>query len=164
MRKQRVTLIAVAALSITVLSASCGESSGRLSKAEFIAKADAICATGRSEIKALPNPRTYAELPAYIRKALPIQRRDIAEIRKLKPPKRDQREVELMLERVDRTNEAFESLRAGVESGDAAEANRAYAEVMRTNDDATRRAERYGLRVCGQPLERTKSRSSDPAL
>ena len=157
-------LLAVAAL-LTAASSGCGGGSSRggLSKAEFIDKADAICTTGRAQIKRLPKPKTYAELPAYIRRGLPIQEHDIAEIRKLKAPGGDEREVDLLLDLVDRTNEAIERLGAAVERGDAAQANLAHAEYVRANEDATRRAERYGFRVCGQPLEQDSVRSGDAA-
>ena len=137
-----------------LLLAGCGGSGDdRLTKSEFIAEADAICAKGRDHSKALPEPTTYAELAEYIRKGISIQDHDVAEIRKLKPPKNDAQDVELMLEQVERLNAAFDRLQAAAEKGDAKGVVRRSTDVRRANRAAARRARQYGLRVCGQPLK-----------
>lgn len=60
-----------------------------------------------------------AETGTFIGKVRSVQKRDLSEIRKLEPPKGDEPEVELMLEKVERTNAALERIHALAEEGDA---------------------------------------------
>src|ERR1051325_7728441 len=74
-------------LLIVGLLAGCGGGSGRLSKAEYAKRADAICTKYNAKLKALARPVGIGDLPAYVDKALPLARKGDDELRALKAPK-----------------------------------------------------------------------------
>src|SRR2546423_12486539 len=75
------------AIVLAIVVAGCGGGSGRLSKAEYAKRADAICTKYNAKIRALGRPTAISGLPAYVDKALPLARKGDDELRSLKPPK-----------------------------------------------------------------------------
>ena len=71
---------------VLVLSSCGGGGSKRLTKEQFAAKADALCAAFHTKVYAIPAPTTADETVAYLEKLLPLDEKLIADIGKLKPP------------------------------------------------------------------------------
>ena len=63
------------AFAVATLASGCGGGSGRLSKAEYAKRADAICTKYNAKLKALARPTGISELPAYVDRALPLARK-----------------------------------------------------------------------------------------
>jgi len=77
------------ALAVALVLAGCGGGT-RLSRSEFVARADALCRVSVGKLKALKNPGSVPELVTYLKHARPIQARFIEDARKLRPPKHDE--------------------------------------------------------------------------
>ena len=99
------------ALLITGLVAGCGGGSGRLSKAEYAKRADAICTKYNAKLKALARPTSISALPDYVDKALPLARKGDEELRALKPPKDEEQTAKEWLDQSDSVVGSMERLR-----------------------------------------------------
>lgn len=76
-----------AAASGAVLLAGCGSS--RLSHAEYVKRANAICTSYRAAVKKLPRPNSVTEIETYARRSLVRYRTALAQLEALKPPQED---------------------------------------------------------------------------
>jgi len=65
-------VFAIALFAAFVL-AGCG-GSGRLTHAEFVKRADALCGKSVAKLRVLKNPSSIPELVVYLKKAKPIRR------------------------------------------------------------------------------------------
>lgn len=93
----------LAPLAFLVLVASaCGGSGGRLSHAQLVERANAICRKFNQQLKALPQPANPLEIGAYIRKAVPLEQIAFTSLRKLKAPKSDEATYKLFIAQVQR--------------------------------------------------------------
>jgi len=146
--KLRAMLALTAVFALGAIAAGCGSSdddsssTSNITKAEFIAKADAICKTGDqvTEQKAkqqFGNQKpTAAEVQQFVTEtALPDTKKEIEQIRALGVPSGDEDQVNKILDTVDADIEQAQA------SGTVSE---------HTFDDANALAKQYGLKVCGQ--------------
>ena len=89
----------LAAVLPLVLIAACGGSdddqvSSGLSKAQYLVKTEAICATLNKDVDALPRPLSGAALAAFVEGTLRIVEEATSEIKALEPPAGDKAELE----------------------------------------------------------------------
>jgi hypothetical protein len=140
----------VLAFAIAALVAGCGGGSGRLSKAEYAKRADAICAKYNAKLKALSRPTGISGLPAYVDRALPLARKGDDELRALKPPKDEEQRAKEWLDQNDSVVGSMERLRDAAKKGDRAGIQTALNEASSANQTANRLARSLGLRVCAQ--------------
>src|ERR671932_2184206 len=110
----------VLALAAASLAAGCGGGGGRLSRDDYVKRADAICAKYNRRIRALRQPRTIAGISAFTAKAIPIARRGDDELRSLEPPKGDEATAKAWLAANDDVVEAIERLGAAARRHDPA--------------------------------------------
>src|SRR5919202_4191466 len=108
----------VVAFAVATLAAGCGGGSGRLSKAEYAKRADAICTKYNAKLKALARPTGIKELPAYVDHALPLARKGDDELRALKPPKDEERTAKEWLDQSDSVVGSMERLRDAAKKSD----------------------------------------------
>jgi hypothetical protein len=137
------------AFAIAALAAGCG-GSGRLSKAEYSKRADAICAKYNAKLKALSRPTSIAALPAYVDQALPLARKGDDELRALKAPKDEEQTAKEWLDQSDSVVGSMERLRDAAKKGDRTGIQTALNEASSANRTANGLARRLGLRVCAQ--------------
>lgn len=149
-----VTLAGIAA--IAVIAAGCGsgsdDSTSSLTKAEFIAQADAICKKGNDEIEANfeafakknglkgneePSKAQGVEISETI--LLPSIESQSEELRDLEVPNGDEAEISAMLESLDQ----------GVEEAEE-DPESLFASKSDPFGPANKKAKEYGLKVCGQ--------------
>jgi hypothetical protein len=135
--------VAVAAL------AGCG-GGGTLSKADFVSRADAICKRYSARIKAIPQPKSPAGIPRFVERALPLTRKELAELRALRPPAKDAGTVRRILDEFERTIEAGRKLSAAVQKNDRGAFDRANLAGSKAARTADRLARAYGFRSCGK--------------
>jgi hypothetical protein len=77
---------------VAVLVAGCGGGGGaRLSRTEYAKQADKICSTYNAKLNALPQPKSQAELSAFVGKAVPLVSDASDRLAELKPPQDEQR-------------------------------------------------------------------------
>lgn len=138
------------AIAVVALVAGCGGGSGRLSKAEYSKRADAICTKYNAKLKALARPTSISALPAYVDKALPLARKGDDELRALEPPKDEEQSAKEWLDQNDSVVGSMERLRDAAKKGDRAGIQTALNEASSANQTANRLARSLGLRVCAQ--------------
>ncbi len=72
---------------LPVLVAACGSGGGdRLTQAEYVRRADAICARYNEDVKKLPAPKTPPAIVDYADKSLKLLDEALADERDLEPP------------------------------------------------------------------------------
>jgi hypothetical protein len=134
---------------IAALAAGCG-GSGRLSKADYAKRADAICTKYNAKLKALARPTSISGLPAYVDQALPLARKGDDELRALKPPKGEAKTAKEWLDQSDSVVGSMERLRDAAKKGDRTGIQTALNEASSANRTANRLARQLGLSVCAQ--------------
>lgn len=144
----RVAVLALA-VAAAALAAGCG-GAGRLSRGDYVKKADAICAKYNRQIRALRQPRTIGGISAFVAKAIPIARRGDGELRSLEPPRGDEATVKEWLAANDGVVEAIERLGAAARRDDRPGIRKALRQGNRANERAKRLARHLGLRVCAR--------------
>src|SRR5919205_1869855 len=132
------------------LLSGCGGGSGRLSKAEYAKRADAICTKYNTKLKALARPTSIGALPDYVDKALPLARKGDHELRALKPPKDEEQTAKEWLDQNDSVVGSMERLRDAAKKGNRAGIQAALGEATSANRTANGLARRLGLDVCAQ--------------
>ena len=144
-------LVALGAGALTLAGCSGGGDSGeRLSKAEFVAQADAICRKYEARLDALGQPTNVTELRAFADKALPIAKDGRDELDDLKPPENLEDTYDAWLEQGDEAIEIVERLRDAAEEQDQAEIGKIAADAQRTDAEANRLAGELGFEQCGE--------------
>jgi ABC-type lipoprotein release transport system permease subunit len=146
--KLRAILAFAALLALGAIAAGCGSSSNdssstsNLTKAEFIAKADAICQQGNQEInqaahQAFGNqkPTAAAVQQFAIQTALPNTQSQVDKIKALGAPSGDE----------DQVNKILATVQADIDKAKAAGNLQSS-----TFADGNALAKQYGLKVCGQ--------------
>lgn len=128
--------------------AGCGGEE-RLSRAEFLRQADAICANYERRLDAIEEPRALRDVPRFIERGVPLARKELAELEKLRPPAEDEAKVERLLAQVRKTISELEHLGEAAAARDRAAAQAAAARVEEASDRAAKLAQRYGLDECG---------------
>lgn len=141
--------LAVAA-AITLLAACGGGSSSRLSKPEYVRRAEAICRQANKKVGAVRAPDQHE--PTAQEKAIgelaDIQRAAVADLRRLPPPEADQATLGKWLGRVDQTVDQMQAVRTALKAGDGGAVSRANAKGQGLSDQADKIARAYGLKQC----------------
>jgi hypothetical protein len=121
----------------------------RLSKAEFIRRADAVCSKYEARLDALGQPTNVAELRTFADKALPIAEDGREELGGLRPPSELQDTYDAWLEQGDEAIEIVERLRDAAADNDQAEIQQIAQDAERADAEANRLAEQIGFEQCG---------------
>jgi hypothetical protein len=142
-------LVAVAALAL--VAGGCGSKSKRLSKAEFVSQANAICAKYeqrvRSRMAGIPAGNEQ-QLASSIEKVLPVIRRGNDELRSLKPPSSLQGSFNRWIEIADAEVAAASKLHDALRKQNLKATQAAFAELQ-TRDAAQDRLARQNLGLNG---------------
>lgn len=150
MRGTAVVFLVVAAVAAVALSGCRAEDEGRLSKDEFLRRANAICKQSSAATAAIAPP-SLAD-PVAVERAIGevvrIQRRALRNLRKLEPPARDEPGVEEWLHNIELTVDQMDAVRAALRDGDLAAVNAANAKGDERNEAAEEFADAYGLTPC----------------
>ena len=136
-------------VSLFALAAGCGGGE-RLSKAEFVAQADAICRRYEARLDALGQPMNVTELRSFADKALPIAKDGREDLGKLSPPAELEDSYDAWLDQGDEAIEIVERLRDAAADGDNAAIEKIAADARRTDAEANRLARELGFEQCGE--------------
>ena len=142
----RRALLLLFALPVAVLATACGEEA--LSKSEYIAKADAVCAKYDKKLEALPNPKSIQDIGDLADRAIPIVENGIGELKDLNPPDELKDDVDRWLDLNDRELGAFKKLRDAAKKGDTSKTQSIANGISQTEKRADATARRIGLRKC----------------
>jgi hypothetical protein len=155
--RRAAALLAVAAAAMAFVA--CGSSSGpasvkkpgTLSKQEWIAAADNICADAKGQASALPKPTTTADLVKQLDRLIEIFSREQKALRSLVPEASQQASVNTVVEAAGLQETLARGLREVAKSGDTTAINSYTAANAAKVQQAQRVAQQYGLKVCGNP-------------
>ena len=142
---------AASALLAAVLAAGCGGGGGsRLSRADYAKQADKICSTYNAKLNALPQPKSQAELSAFVGKAVPLVSDASDRLAELKPPQ----DEESIANAWNRANSdivrALERLRDAAKAKDNAKMQTALADGNKANSRANTLAKTLGMDACSK--------------
>jgi hypothetical protein len=149
-----VTCAAVlAAVAVGVAVAGCGESKGsdRLSKEDYLKRADAVCTAYDHRLEELPEPKTIEGVVTLADEAKPVAERGLAELRKLRPPTDLQEDVDAWLALNQANVDAIDDLRKAAAASDEASARAVSQRAVENEQKADALAKRIGLEECAAP-------------
>lgn len=150
MRRLAALLLAPAALT------ACGGDGGdALSKAEFIKQADAICTKFDRELRAIPQPKEASEIGAYAKRAAPIARQGVEDLRDLEAEDGFADQAKALIDGLDSDTDLFEQLGKAADADDRARIEQIAAEAEKRTTERQRQAESAGFKQCG--IEDTSS-------
>ena len=143
----------VVALALFGATASaCGDDDdARLSKAEFVKQANAVCSEGNQKFEALFEnfPVTQAALAGFFEKATPIVEEQADRLRALDPPSEDEDTVQAIVDLLDQSVEDFEKAEK-----DPAFASQLFeAEGGEHTKEFEEKAAAYGMTECQEDEE-----------
>ena len=143
-------LFAVAALAL--IAGGCGNKDERLTKAEFVKQANAICAKYEQRVQkrmaGIP-AGDEAQLASSIEKVLPVIREGNDELRSLKPPDGLQGHYDRWMKIADAEVAAASKLQNALRNGDRQAIQSAFAELQTKDVDQDRLArQELGLTGC----------------
>lgn len=148
---RRVARASIALLAAMLAITGCGGGGNdRLSRPEFVSRADAICAEYEGKLNALGTPQNPEQLADFADKALPIARDGREELGELRPPEDLEETYDAWLEQGDRAIEIVEDLRDAAEDGDVSEIQRIAQEAQTADVKANRLAAQLGFERCGE--------------
>jgi hypothetical protein len=140
-----VLLTASAALATT----GCG-GGGRLSHADFVKRADAVCAAFHSSTERIARPRTYKDIVAYVRKTRPLYEAARLKLAALDPPAKDEPAVRTWLDADKRISAALGDLGEAALRHDFPAVTAAAGTVQAEGVTSRHAAQELGLQVCPQ--------------
>jgi hypothetical protein len=145
-RRHLLALVAASALTAT----GCGGGDKGLSKEEYIARADKICTSAATRIRALGTPQSPDQFPAFAAKTEPIVRDGLRRLRALAPPSEIAGHVNRFLADVEKAAALVH--RAGVagKTRDIAELQRIGDEAPTVLADTAREAKAIGYKQCSR--------------
>jgi hypothetical protein len=168
---RRALFIFVAALvvALAVVAAGCGgggskSSSGKpLTKAEFVSKADGICAKANKDVPSPPSdlrngfdPNAkkgtddqYKEFGDYLGKIVKIFRSEVDDLHGLKPPSNLQDTWDKALAALDEAINELDEAGKAAKDGDRDEVKSKLAESDKHGSEADKDAKDLGLTTCG---------------
>jgi hypothetical protein len=141
-----------AIVSVVLIAAGCmGDStsgSPRLTEAEWVEAADAICAEFGATLEELPEPESIEDLGTLATQAQPIAEAGVARLRALRPPEAMEAQVNEWLELNDANVESIEKLGAAAEDGDETAVQEVAADAADNETKADALAGELGLTDC----------------
>jgi hypothetical protein len=142
----------LAALALALVAGGCGSGNPRrLSKGEFVTRADAICAKYEKRVQsrmASVPPGDQKQLASSIEKVLPVIRKGNDELRSLKPPESLQARFDRWMGIADAEVSAAQNLQDALDKNDQAAIQAAFQELQ-TKDAAQDRIARQDLGLTG---------------
>lgn len=134
---------------LALLVAGCGGSS-RLSRSEYAAKENAICAKYAKDISALKTPASLSGLGDFAARAKSIAGKAIAEAARLKPPKDEQATADQWNAANQDVLNAIGKLATAAKAGDQAGAKAALDAGQAANKRSNGFARQLGLDTCAK--------------
>jgi hypothetical protein len=152
-----VATLMVASLLVAACSSNGGaggasSSGGRLTKAQFIAKADRICSSANRRTVALkppssPSPNAIAK---FLTKTGAIISDAARQLKALKPPAADQHKIDTLVKGLQTSANYFPALIRAVRAKDTQKVQQIMGQVQQASLQGTQIVKSYGFHVCAQ--------------
>ena len=127
----------------------CG-SGGRLTRAEYAKRADAICTKYNGKLNALAAPKSQTELVAFVDKAVPLVDSASSELSDLKPPKDEEQTAQAWNKANTDVLHALEELRTAAKAKDRPKMQTALKDGNTANQHANDLARTLGMKACAK--------------
>ncbi len=139
-------------LLVALALAGCGGSgSKRLSRQEFVTKANGVCRDYYGKLNKLGQPKSPAALGPFIDEALPLVQAELKSLRAVSPPASDQAAYDRLLAQAQRENDIGEhELKPAVDAHDAAKTQQVSQRLAAEDGKFNATATALGLSVCAQ--------------
>jgi hypothetical protein len=135
-------------------SSSNSSSSGggpRLSRADYAAKADAICKKYNAKTKQIGNnSKSLSDVAKAFDQALPLLENVLSELKALKPPKSEQRNVDEWLAQSQVLKHDLQEMRDKAKAKDLKGVQDAFAKASANDKQGNRLAAKLGMKVCSK--------------
>ena len=134
------------------LAAGCGAGGGskRLTRNQYAAKADAICAKYKQQLKVPEGVSSMSELVASVDKGLPVLAKVLDEMRKLRPPVDEQATVDGWLAQIQNVEGDLKAIRDEAKSNDRQGVLNVLSKGTRHNAKSRQLATQLGMTVCNE--------------
>jgi hypothetical protein len=135
------------------LLAGCGGGGGNgeaLTRAEYAAKADAICGKYKKQTDSLARPANPSDLAEVADQVVPILDKARGELRKLKPPADEQATAAAWLDQFDVIIDDVEKIRDKAKANDPAGVQAQAQPALQHNERANQLATQLGMTVCSK--------------
>lgn len=140
----------VGAVVVVVLVGACSSDSGRLTKAQYIAKADRICQAANQKTAALAPPSSTdpQALARFLSKSGQIIADAVAKLQNLEPPKADEQKINKLVNGLQKSASYFPPLIKAVKAQDTQAIQRVAAQLRQASLQGAEIAQTYGFHVC----------------
>lgn len=122
----------------------------RLSKPEFIARADDICRTTNARVMDLGRPRNAAEFEEFVTEGEDLSEEMISGLEELDPPEADEEEIDAMIDRIEEATSLLPELREAARERDFAAVQETVEEIQVLASRTEEFAADYGFEECGR--------------
>jgi hypothetical protein len=142
---------ALTLLLAVLLFAGCGGGGGKpLTREQYAAKADAICAKYKHQTDALARPSNLADLAKVADQVLPILDAARGDLRKLKPPAGERATVDAWLKQFDVSIDDVTKIRDKAKDNDRAAVEALATPALQHDQQANELAKQLGMTVCSK--------------
>lgn len=125
----------------------------RLTREEYVRRADAICADYDRRLDDLPDPEDVGEVAELAEEAFPIVQEGIRKLRELRPPQELGPQVEAWLRLNDANARSIHSLEEAAGDGDVRRVQEIASEAAENERRADELAKELGLEECAKSEE-----------
>jgi hypothetical protein len=134
------TLVAAATLG------ACGPD--KLSKSDYISRANQLCASSAAQGKALTLPTTPSDIDTFVKKTHAILESLLEEFRKFEPPDSDRPTINRMLGDLQKASSYLPQLATAARDNDQQAIQDLVSKIQAVSNDASQIATDYGLTQC----------------
>ena len=147
MRRATPLLLAV------LLAAGCsggGSNDHRLTREQYAAKADAICAKYKQKTNVLERPASLAGLAIVADKVLPLLHSASRELHALRPPQNEEAKANAWLDQFDVIIDDVRTIRDKAKQNDSKAVRAAATPALQHNEHANELAAQLGMKACSK--------------
>ena len=166
MKRSFALFLILAAGALSLVAAGCGGDDGggggdRLSQADFVSQANAICKEANDKIEALDAPdfdptsdtatdEQLDEFGDFLDDVIPIARDEVDELRDLNPPENVESDFNQALSLVDETLNEGEEAAEAAHDGDREKVKEKLEESNKHSNEADELAKKIGIPTCAE--------------
>jgi hypothetical protein len=144
-------VVACVALLVVLGFPGCEDDGGK-NKGSFVEQADVVCSEAEYQISQLPrpqNPSDPLQLAGFLERAVPVARKQNAELKKLERPAEQRAQINQLIAALDAEVDAAERMLVAAKREDPEAIQRLLTESGFASAQSKRLAEGLDLAVCG---------------